>query len=424
MDFITKIVVSICSRYQLLLSLIIYGAIFFQFGKVVKKIVCYNKKLDYVEDTIKLINKTKIKGAEKTVDDKMDEEKLEIITNNFPIMVQEIKDVYDKRKPKQISAIDLFENNLVISSSDEIKLRTWINSFTSLGLLGTFIGLVSSVLKIDPEQTSEGITALLSSMAPAIATTIVGVIASLVASYMLTNTKSKYKAMALDLEKEMMSQKPSDTNPDYFYDSFTTLTGEKYEVALAKIVDNFLERMKESLTKDLEAYKNAINDAINNLSENEEKFNTAAVGLETTVDKINNYLQKTDELNLNFEQKLKDFTLALGSFNKNFENTNKKTTDVLENIQLINQTTKDVNGALYESLKVELEEIRKAFELMKQMNYNFRNEIMNTPALLDVSIRNLCKNIEMLSYKIDERAKNTMNGLSNNNRNVINNNGE
>lgn len=424
MDFITKIVVSICSRYQLLLSLIIYGAIFFQFGKVVKKIVCYNKRLDYVEDTIKLINKTKIKGGEKTVDDKRDEEKLEIITNNFPIMVQEIKDVYDKRKPKQISAIDLFENNLVISSSDEIKLRTWINSFTSLGLLGTFIGLVSSVLKIDPEQTSEGITALLSSMAPAIATTIVGVITSLVASYMLTNTKSKYKAMALDLEKEMMSQKPSDTNPDYFYDSFTTLTGEKYEIALAKIVDNFLERMKESLTKDLEAYKNAINDAINNLSENEEKFNTAAVGLETTVDKINNYLQKTDELNLNFEQKLKDFTLALGSFNKNFENTNKKTTDVLENIQLINQTTKDVNGALYESLKVELEEIRKAFELMKQMNYNFRNEIMNTPALLDVSIRNLCKNIEMLSYKIDERAKNTMNGLSNNNRNVINNNGE
>ena len=59
------------------------------------------------------------------------------------------------------------------------------------------------------------------------------------------------------------------------------------------------------------------------------------------------------------------------------------------------------------------EEIKKSFELMKDMNYNFKNEIMNTPVQLDSSIKNLCYNIEALSNKIDEKANNSMNDLSN-----------
>ena len=291
MDFITKIIVYVCSTYQVLLSYVVYGIMFYQLGKVFCKLNFYKKKLLYVNEIIGLLNNNKDDENER----KINEEKLQIITSNFPIMVQEIKDVYNRRKPKQISAIDLFENNLVIPSSEELKFRTWINSFTSLGLLGTFIGLISSVLKINPEQTSEGISALLTSIGPSISTTIVGVVFSLITSHLLAATKAKYKEVAVTLEKEMMFDKPSDTNPDYFYDSFTSLTGEKYEIALGKIVDNFIEHMREALTNDLEGYKKVINDAINNLSENEEKFNIAATGLESTVEKINSYLQRTDE---------------------------------------------------------------------------------------------------------------------------------
>lgn len=432
MDIITKIIVYVCSEGQHVLSYMIYGFMIYQFVKACRKLYYYNKKLVYVNEVIKLINKEEVsEDARKTKDDKSNEEKLEIITTNFPIMVQEIKDVYDKRKPKQISAVDLFENNLVILSSDEIVLRTCINSLTSLGLLGTFVGLVSSILKINPGQTSEGISALLSSIGPAISTTIVGVLFSLIASSLLTKIKSKYKNTALVLENEMMKEKPSDTNPDYFYDSFTTLTGKKYEMALAKIVDNFIEQMKESLAKDLEEYKRVINDAINNLSENEEKFNIAATGLESTVEKINNYLQKTDELNKNFEQKLEGFTLALNDFNNKFESSNKTTDVVLNNIQSVNETTKYINDSLYKVLNVELEEIKHSFEFMKEMNYSFKNEIMNTPAQLDNSIKILCDNIEVLSNKIDEKANKNINDVSNklmeltnHFENVINNNRE
>lgn len=432
MDIITKIIVYVCSEGQHVLSYMIYGFMIYQFVKVCHKLYYYNKKLVYVNEVIKLINKEEVsEDARKTKDDKSNEEKLEIITTNFPIMVEEIKDVYDKRKPKQISAVDLFENNLVILSSDEIVLRTCINSLTSLGLLGTFVGLVSSILKINPGQTSEGISALLSSIGPAISTTIVGVLFSLIASSLLTKIKSKYKNTALVLENEMMKEKPSDTNPDYFYDSFTTLTGKKYEMALAKIVDNFIEQMKESLAKDLEEYKRVINDAINNLSENEEKFNIAATGLESTVEKINNYLQKTDELNKNFEQKLEGFTLALNDFNNKFESSNKTTDVVLNNIQSVNETTKYINDSLYKVLNVELEEIKHSFEFMKEMNYSFKNEIMNTPAQLDNSIKILCDNIEVLSNKIDEKANKNINDVSNklmeltnHFENVINNNRE
>ena len=401
MDIITKFIVYVCSSCQVLLSYIVYGFMFFRLLKVGKRLWFYDKKLNYVDEVIGLINKTGISDDNKEEGEK----KLEIITSNFPIMVQEIKDVYNKRKPKQISAIDLFENNLVISSSDEIIFRTWINSFTSLGLLGTFIGLVSSVLKISPEQTSEGITALLTSIGPAISTTIVGVLCSLFASHWLSSIKAKYKNVALKLENEMMQDKPSDTNPDYFYDSFTSLTGEKYEIALGKIVDNFIEHMREALTNDLEEYKKVINDSIINLCKNEEKFNAAAIGLESTIENINVYLQRTDELNKNFEIKLKEFTDALDDFNIKFKNSNEFTGEVLEKIETINKSTSNINSSLYDVLKLELNQIQKSFELMKEMNDKFRKEIMNTPMQINNSIGILCQNINAFSSKMEAKMR-------------------
>ena len=128
---------------------------------------------------------------------------------------------------------------------------------------------------------------LIKSIGPAISTTIAGVFLSLILSYFLSLIKSKYKRIASELAKNMMIERPSDTNPDYFYDSFTTFTRKKYESALKIIVDKFLEEMKSGLTEDLEQYKFAINDAITALSKNEEQFNTASSGLIGTVDKIN-----------------------------------------------------------------------------------------------------------------------------------------
>jgi len=423
MDIMSSSIAWLCSNYQIVLSYIIYFFLAFMFLSVICTLIRYLIKIWNVKHVIDLVNNSKKRKKQENdseedeeeneeVIKKINEKKLARITKNFPIMVKEIQDIYNKKRPRQISAIDLFENNLTIPTYVETKLRTRISSLTALGLLGTFVGLAASILKINPEQTIDGIEALISSIGPAISTTIIGVLFSLISSSCLTFVKSKYQKTALKLEEKLMLDKPSDTNPDYFYDSFTSFAGEKYEIALAKIVDNFLVQMKESLTKDLEGYSKVINDATINLAESEERFTCAAGGLEKTVDGINKYLQETEKLNNNFEQKLGEFTIALDNFNEKFKNSSHATDEVLGHLENINHNNMEINNTLMVTLKSELEEIKQSFELMKEMNYNFKNEIMNTPLQLDGSIKNLCNSIEELSTKLDYKANNALNDLS------------
>lgn len=396
-SFITELISNICTYGQQILTNVIYIIMFVIFVYVVYKCIRHLIKLSNVEFIIELLN-----NNEKTEEEVST---LEKISNNFPIMVQELKDVYDAKKPKQISAIDLFENNLIMPANEESLLRTCISSLTALGLLGTFIGLIASINQIGAiKETGDAISALLVSMGPAITTTILGVAFSLFCTGFLTLVKSGYQKKSFVLEQQLMKEKPSDTNPDYFYDSFTTFTGKKYTDAMEKIVDKFLDQMKSSLNKDLEAYKNVIHNAMESLKTGQEKFNEGANALKDTVDNINKYLHETESLNKNFEVKLKDFTIALDDFNNNFKESKEATFGVLKNVKEINEKNYSINGQLMESLQKELLEIAQGFELMKEMNLGFKQEIMNTPNQLNGSIEVLCQNITDVTNKIDNRA--------------------
>ena len=396
-SFITELISNICTYGQQILTNVIYIIMFVIFVYVVYKCIRHLIKLSNVEFIIELLN-----NNEKTEEEVS---ALEKISNNFPIMVQELKDVYDAKKPKQISAIDLFENNLIMPANEDSLLRTCISSLTALGLLGTFIGLIASINQIGSiKETGDAISALLVSMGPAITTTILGVAFSLFCTGFLTLVKSGYQKKSFVLEQQLMKEKPSDTNPDYFYDSFTTFTGKKYTDAMEKIVDKFLEQMKSSLNKDLEAYKNVIHNAMESLKTGQEKFNEGANALKDTVDNINKYLHETESLNKNFEVKLKDFTVALDDFNNNFKESKEATFGVLKNVKEINEKNYSINGQLMESLQKELLEIAQGFELMKEMNLGFKQEIMNTPNQLNGSIEVLCQNITDVTNKIDNRA--------------------
>lgn len=386
---------------------------------VQKNINIQNKKLKHTKNIIKLITKREIEAEEKKwyeffneEEDLTEEEKIEVIKNNFPIMVQEIKDVYNNKKFKQISAIDIFENHLTIPQDEELKIKNKISSFTALGLLGTFIGLMFSIFSI--ETGSDTIVQdLVKAIAPAIFTSIFGVVASLLASHSYTKTKAKYKLIANKLAEKMMLERPSDTNPDYFYDSFVTLTGQKYEVALKNIVDKFLEQMKESLTQDLKDYRDAINDAKASMLENEQSFIQAATNLEGTVTNINAYLQNTNKLNKNFEIKLQEFTTALDNFNTLFENTTNNTTTTLNNIQQLNSDNLAMNKKTLNTITNELDKIEEAFEIIKDMNINFRSEILQTPAQLDSSIQFVCQKIKEASNKLNETPTKLENSIDN-----------
>ena len=405
-SFITELISNICTYGQQILTNVIYIIMFVIFVYVVYKCIRHLIKLSNVEFIIELLN-----NNEKTEEDVS---ALEKISNNFPIMVQELKDVYDAKKPKQISAIDLFENNLIMPANEESLLRTCISSLTALGLLGTFIGLIASINQIGAiKETGDAISALLVSMGPAITTTILGVAFSLFCTGFLTLVKSGYQKKSFVLEQQLMKEKPSDTNPDYFYDSFTTFTGKKYTDAMEKIVDKFLEQMKSSLNKDLEAYKNVIHNAMESLKTGQEKFNEGANALKDTVDNINKYLHETESLNKNFEVKLKDFTVALDDFNNNFKESKEATFGVLKNVKEINEKNYSINGQLMESLQKELLEIAQGFELMKEMNLGFKQEIMNTPNQLNGSIEVLCQNITDVTNKIDNRASKVFENITN-----------
>ena len=91
--------------------------------------------------------------------------------------------------------------------------------------------------------------------------------------------------------------------------------------------------------------------------------------------------------------KLTEFTAALDSFNNTFNESKNSVNDVLNNVKTVNETNNMINGKLLESLQKELTEITNGFELMKSMNYNFKEEIMNTPLQLNSSIEVLCQNI-------------------------------
>ena len=405
-SFITELISNICTYGQQILTNVIYIIMFVIFVYVVYKCIRHLIKLSNVEFIIELLN-----NNEKTEEEVS---ALEKISNNFPIMVQELKDVYDAKKPKQISAIDLFENNLIMPANEESLLRTCISSLTALGLLGTFIGLIASINQIGSiKETGDAISALLVSMGPAITTTILGVAFSLFCTGFLTLVKSGYQKKSFVLEQQLMKEKPSDTNPDYFYDSFTTFTGKKYTDAMEKIVDKFLEQMKSSLNKDLEAYKNVIHNAMESLKTGQEKFNEGANALKDTVDNINKYLHETESLNKNFEVKLKDFTVALDDFNNNFKESKEATFGVLKNVKEINEKNYSINGQLMESLQKELLEIAQGFELMKEMNLGFKQEIMNTPNQLNGSIEVLCQNITDVTNKIDNRASKVFENITN-----------
>ena len=110
-SFITELISNICTYGQQILTNVIYIIMFVIFVYVVYKCIRHLIKLSNVEFIIELLN-----NNEKTEEEVS---ALEKISNNFPIMVQELKDVYDAKKPKQISAIDLLENNLIMPANEE-----------------------------------------------------------------------------------------------------------------------------------------------------------------------------------------------------------------------------------------------------------------------------------------------------------------
>ena len=60
-----------------------------------------------------------------------------------------------------------------------------------------------------------------------------------------------------------------------------------------------------------------------------------------------------------------------------------------------------------------MEEIKVAFEIIKEMNFDFKKVMMDTPLQLNQSITNLCNNIMLLSNNVDVKVNGSLTQFSN-----------
>ena len=279
------------------------------------------------------------------------------------------------------------------------------NIASSIGMLGTFVGISIGLWKFNPNDITSSVPLLLSGMKIAFATSIIGMVASIFMKYTaLKNEDEENIDDIMELFNTMILESRNVNN--------TLIENQKQTNKVLNKVSEIWDTHQENLTKSL---KNEILNLNNNTISKQEEligefkklgecFNTLNNGVDNLITWQENY-KETIELST---KELENVTQSIHNAETSIESISKNSLLIKENNENLSEILKEINktqDTIIESNKSIIQISNDAKESIPQINKHFEN-IYNlteeSTTYLKTSISKNINNIQEYLEKITE----------------------
>lgn len=311
---------------------------------------------------------------------------------NLLNIANERYDLYKKDFPNSNLNISTFTEEIISELSYGNKeVVNEINSIKNapslcilLGVLGTFVGLTITLVSIDKNEIIKSMTLAIGSMQIAFATSIVGIICSIIINAFIKHKNCENILLQLMLKLENIMTIKSSTNKDYILDSKL----DEIKVCIREITKSIsaIERF-DKISKDLHDFND---DFISSI----EKLGNMLDGSNDSIKSFDQSIRKLDKqfniLNLKFV-KLFD----------TYESQSEAYFEIVENIKKSSQDIKSVNQSQI-SIKDYIKSINATFAMYESNLQELMIRLISHEKNVLLKQKNINKNNQSLKEDIDK----------------------
>lgn len=243
---------------------------------------------------------------------------------------------------------------------------------TSLGILGTFLGIVLGLLEFNTGSIETSIVKLLDGLKVAFITSVIGILGSILFKFIINANLLKPK------ENKNISNEDVDIN-----DLFDILN--KQNENLIKLQSTLSDNEESSIVSQLKLFRSDISD---NYKKNHEQLLSSNQALKSLVDAGNLQKDLFNEFQTSLFYKLENFAEMLS----------KSATEQV--IEALNSVIKDFNQKLTEQFGENFKELNNAVIRLVEWQENYKNQLEVMKNQFDMSVDSITdmeKSIEQIS---------------------------
>ncbi|GMQ61687.1 hypothetical protein [Vallitalea maricola] len=271
-----------------------------------------------------------------------------------------------------------FINGSVVGLRERLSIHNYIpHIFISIGIFGTFYGVVMGLsnlnLEVQSEELKSGINFLLHNIQFSFRSSLYGIIFSVIYALAYKFVMAQIKVMTFNIASELNTRLRFDVEMRLLKDINENV--EKAEYNMEKIASDIVDKIGSIIQKSMETMMNSYNDSIgamsNSLEDSVSNIGNASVAnimkpLEKLIDDLNDQFQINKEL-----------ISAIGEYNVEFKKNMTEYTDVSKQFNQGLIEAKDNIINVSEIMTASVEDVEDYSTRIRKENMEFVNRLVD-----------------------------------------------
>lgn len=266
--------------------------------------------------------------------------------------------------------------------------------YPTLGMLGTFIGILVGLLSFDTNELK--IDGLLDGLKLAFITSIAGVVFSIVRSFI-----AKIGLAPIEETTEVDQLEEMNVNFEKFFKKVGKSFGTQLQDGLAEALNNLTDNISESFTKSIDDFTAAVNklsDQTDTLQALYANFGRTVDTMAGVSDKVSGLLENVHDAVSNMEKPLEGIATMAEQANTTVKALNNTATAM----EQVSELSKNTVGSISGMTQTYTDETKKFFD---QVTKNQEEELASAGALMMGIVNKLTENFAQVNKALDEAAK-------------------
>lgn len=279
----------------------------------------------------------------------------------------------------------------------DVAYKTYSQSwYPTLGMLGTFIGILVGLLGFDTDAANLNIGALLDGLKLAFITSIAGVVFSIVRSFI-----AKIGLAPIEETTEVDQLEKMNGKFEKFFKKVGNSFGQQLQDGLASALNNLTDSISASFTKSIDDFTAAVNklsDQTDTLQALYANFGRTVDKMAGVSDKVSGLLENVHDAISNMEKPLEGIATMAEQANTTVKALNNTATAMEQVNALSTNTVNSISGMT----QTYTNETKKFFD---QVTKNQEEELASAGALMMGIVNKLTENFAQVNKALDEAAK-------------------
>ena len=266
--------------------------------------------------------------------------------------------------------------------------------YPTLGMLGTFIGILVGLLSFDTSELK--IDGLLDGLKLAFITSIAGVVFSVVRSFI-----AKIGLAPIEETTEVDQLEKMNGKFEKFFKKVGNSFGQQLQDGLASALNNLTDSISASFTKSIDDFTAAVNgltEQTENLQNLYSDFADTMSTMKVTADEVSGLLENVRDAVSDMEKPLAGVATMAEQANTTVKALNNTATAM----EQVSELSKNTVGSISGMTQTYTDETKKFFD---QVTKNQEEELASAGALMMGIVNKLTENFAQVNKALDEAAK-------------------